>query len=436
MMSEEEEQTSVNSKREGAVLILSMALILVLSALAVSTAAISRANAHIASDQRKVASALASAASGLEVNRYWLSRVMMPSSTPPCAYLSTIVHALQDDLASNNISDMTVSQTGFLSAAIPDSPAAQCFTGQILVNPANPSVLQVYSTAGAGRLARTIGVCFDIESYAHPIFTFSLATKGPLKFAGNPTLRAANAAREANLYVEGSNSPGAPALAGHADFDGDVMIAGPAAGVNVEFPIPDIERFRQYATGETIDSSSDLSSGMILTNATITAGTNPHFTGHVTIEGILFIESPNVVTFGRDVALAGLIVAAGDVDNPGTNRIDFCGNFSSGPYPDRADFDAIRGRKGSSILAPGFATSFGGHFSTLEGVVAVSGVRFSGNVNAVIRSTIINYCESPLIIEGNAVMNIDRHTRIKVPAGFDTHRVLTYNPSSYEEFAM
>ncbi|MHC4540878.1 MAG: hypothetical protein ACYS74_14035 [Planctomycetota bacterium] len=53
-----------------------------------------------------------------------------------------------------------------------------------------------------------------------------------------------------------------------------------------------------------------------------------------------------------------------------------------------------------------------------------------------IRGTIINYSESPLIIEGNAVMTFDRHTHIKVPAGFDTHRVLTYNPSSYVELVM
>ncbi|MHC4678528.1 MAG: hypothetical protein ACYTEK_07500, partial [Planctomycetota bacterium] len=61
---------------------------------------------------------------------------------------------------------------------------------------------------------------------------------------------------------------------------------------------------------------------MILTNATIAAGTNPLFKGSVTIEGVLVVESPNVVTFGRNVALQGLIVAESDVDNPGTNRID------------------------------------------------------------------------------------------------------------------
>ena len=79
--------------------------------------------------------------------------------------------------------------------------------------------------------------------------------------------------------------------------------------------------------------------------------------------------------------------------------------------------------------------SFQGNFSTLEGVVAVNGVVFSGNVNAIIKGTIINYSDTPMVIEGNALMNFDRMATTKIPAGFDTLRVLTYKPSSYEEVA-
>jgi plasmid rolling circle replication initiator protein Rep len=77
--------------------------------------------------------------------------------------------------------------------------------------------------------------------------------------------------------------------------------------------------------------------------------------------------------------------------------------------------------------------SFQGNFSTLEGVVAVSGVSFTGNVNALIKGTIINYSNDPMFIGGNSVMNFDRINSTKIPAGFDTHRVLNYNSSSYEE---
>jgi hypothetical protein len=128
-----------------------------------------------------------------------------------------------------------------------------------------------------------------------------------------------------------------------------------------------------------------------------------------------------------------MIVAEGDVNNPGTNSMTFLGNFATNPVPSGVQFDAIRQEEGSSILAPAFAVTFAGNFSALSGVMAVSGVHFSGNVNAIVEGTIINYSDNPTVVEGNATLNFDRSDNIKVPAGFDTHRILTYNPASYEE---
>jgi len=175
--------------------------------------------------------------------------------------------------------------------------------------------------------------------------------------------------------------------------------------------------------------------GITLTNATIKGGTNSVFGGSVTIEGVLFIESPNKVTFDRNVALHGIMVADGDVHNPdpGANSIDIMGNFESHPYPASMEFDPIRQEVGSSIIAPGFYTTFAGNFSTLEGVVAVSGAHFAGNMNAQINGTIINYSDSPTVVEGNATMNFDRVGSTKTPAGFDLYRELDYEPVSYSE---
>jgi len=131
------------------------------------------------------------------------------------------------------------------------------------------------------------------------------------------------------------------------------------------------------------------------------------------------------------VDLRGIIIADGDVDNPGANRIDFMGNFGTNPLPAGSDFDAMRDEVGSSIVAPGFAASFQGNFSTLSGVMAVSGVHFSGNCNALVQGTIINYSDTPAVVEGNASMTFDRIDSTKVPAGFDTDRVLDYDSSSY-----
>jgi hypothetical protein len=439
-----------------------MIFIVVFSALAVAMASISGVNVQIAGNQHKVNCALGSAESGLDVERYWLDTVIFPSDTPENWYFRTIMNTLEYNMDANSITNIVLRKNfGTISPVTLDSTTGQTFSGQMRISDANSYILEVYSAGGNDPITRTIKVEFDIEPYKHPIFNYGLATKGPLNYTGNPRMTAVNAAWEADLYVESASSSVAVVVGGNTNFDGDVMIGNAAANVDfqadvliagdqgqtaidnhvfigvdpVDFPEPDTARFTPYATGTTIDVSDPNTNDLV--NAKIVAGTNPTFTKSVIIQGILLIESPNVVTFSQNVALQGIIVGQGDVTaDPATDRIDFMGNFSSGPYPPGIEFDAIRQEVGSSIVAPGFAASFQGNFSTLEGVVALSGVHFSGNVAAQIKGTIINYSGDPMIIEGNATMNFDREGSTKVPAGFDTHRVLTYNPSSYEELAL
>ena len=450
-------------KNHGSVLIMSMILIVVCTAIAVSMASISSANIQLASNHRNVDLALASAESGLEIQRYWLTPVSMPSSTPPADYYSAIINAVKYDLDANSISNVILNTDGSINPVTVESPTSQTFTGQISPDPNNLTILHVYSTGGNGQVTRTIKVDFDIEPYKHPIFNYGLATKGPLSFTGNPTMTGINTNWEADMYIESSSDLTAVTVGGNLNFAGDIEIGNPSATVDfggdvliagehgvpavdnhvtigaepVDFPAPDTDMFRKYATGDTIDASTDLNAYTnILVNCSIAPNTNPVFPKSVIIQGILFIESPNIVTFTRNIALQGIIVGDGDLNDPGTNRIDILGNFASGPYPDGEEFDAIRSEVGSSMLAPGFTVTFQGNFSTLEGVVAVSGVHFSGNVNAIIKGTIINYSETPMQIDGNAVMNFDRLSSTKIPAGFDTLRVLTYKPSSYEEISL
>ncbi len=442
--------------RKGVALILSMIFVLIFSALAVAMFSVSSTNIQIADNHHKMNLAFASAESGLDVMRYWLSRVKMPSSTPESHYYSAIAHDLRGDLYANCITNVMIDD-GSIPTVTLDSAGKQSFSGKILIDPSQPCVLQVYITGSSGGISRTIRVDYDIAPYEYPIFNFGLATKGPLHFTGNPRLIGANELWEADVYVESPGDPTALFVGGNTNFDGDINISNPVAtadfigdvliageqgasaianhvfiGVETpEFPVPDTDHFKPYATGDVIDSLTDLSKGMTVTNGIIAAGTNPTFAGSVIIEGILFIEPSNVVTFGRNVDLRGIIVADGDVDDPGANRINFEGNFGTNPLPGDAEFDAIRGEVGSSIIAPGFGASFSGNFSTLSGVMAVSGVHFSGNCSALVEGTIINYSDTPAVIEGNATMTFDRIDSTKVPAGFDTHRVLNYNPSSY-----
>ena len=451
---------SARLNHRGAVLIISMIFVLIFSALAVSMATLSGTNVQLASNQHKVDCAFASTESGQEAMRYWLSNVEFPSSTPQADYFGAIVSTLQYDLDANNISNITVYNDGSIPPVGLHSASGQNFEGEILIDDSNDNILQLQVTGGA-EITRTIRVQYDIEPYEYPIFDFGLATKGPVHFLGNPTITGINSNSEADIFIDSQSTNLAMLVTGNTNFDGDISIGnttgiadfwgdkqiggdtGDAAidnhvhiGVeSPEFPVPDTQHFQQYATGDVIKSSTDLTGSMVLTNATIKAGTDPNFLGNIIIEGILYIKQPNIVIFSGNVDSRGMIVAQGDVSDAGTNSISFLGNFETNPYPSGVEFDAIRSETGSSILAPAFAVSFEGNFSAIGGVMAVSGAQFSGNVNAVVKGTIVNYSENPTVVWGNATLNFDRSDNIKVPAGFDTHRILTYNPASYEEIA-
>ncbi len=451
-------------KRKASALIVSLMFVLIFSALAMSMMTMSGTNVQLASNHHNVNNALAAAQSGQEVVRYWLSQVLFSSSTPQADYFSTIVAGVKNDLNTHGITNVTLQNDGSIGAVTLNSNAGLTFDGQIQIDSNQPTILRTRVTGHSRDIARTITILYNIQPYVFPIFNFGLATKGPVNFPGNPTITAVNSSWEADIFIESSSNPIAMLSIGNLNFDGNVNIGNPAANVDFqaavqiagdfgqpaidnhvsigmdspEFPTPDTDRFRIYATGPIIDGSTDLTKGMTLVNATIKGGTNPVFEQSVIVNGLLFIESPNKVTFSRNMALNGIIVADGDVMNPdpASRRIDFMGNFASGPYPSDPQFDALRAEEGSSIIAPGFFTTFGGNFSTLEGVVAVSGVHFAGNVNAQIKGSIINYSNSPTVVEGNATMNFDRAGSTKIPAGFDLYRELDFVPTSYAESAL
>ena len=450
--------------RAGVAMIMAMIFVVIFSVLGVCIATMSGDNVQIASNHHNLNAALAAAHSGQEIVRYWLSRVLISSSTPIDQYLSEVITAVQTDLTDNGVTGLPLASDGSMATVTLDATTGRNFNGQLLVDANTPTILQVRITGHSGQASRTIITSYNFQPYEFPIFNYGLATKGPLDFPGNPTVIAVNEAWEADMFVESSNSNIAIQVGGNTNFDGDITIGNSSANVDFvgdvqiagdhgqtaidnhvsigadspEFPTPDTDRFAQYATGQVVDSSTDLSKGITLTNATIAAGTNPVFQGTATIQGVLFIESPNVVTFERNVALQGLIVGDGDLDNVDTsaNRIDILGNFASQGYPAGSDFDAIRQEEGSSIVAPGFAATFGGNFSALEGVVAVSGADFTGNMAAVIKGTIINYSDTSTVVLGNASMNFDRAASVKIPAGFDLYRELDYEPSLYCEAGM
>lgn len=454
---------SARPNNRGTVLIISMIFVVIFSALAVSMAAMSGTNVQIAENHRKADLARACAESGFDVIRYWLSRVSISGTTAEDLRFDQIANSLQDELTSESITNVTTSCNGSV-ITIPgvtlDSQSQKSFYGTI--TQLDNETLRIDITGVYGAITRTIRANYYFGERAHNVFDFGVATKGPLSLSGNIELEGVNVAVEASVYIESENSNLALSIIGNSQIAGDVSIVNPIANVDLqggqagiggetgqdaidnhvsfgapetEFPEPDTTQFESFVT--PLDPNMDTSSDSTLENIRIPANTNPNFTGQVTLKGIVYVETPNVVTFTGGADITGIIIGDGDIqDNSGVNQINFLGNVDSHPItelPQEAQFDGLHDETGTFVMAPGFHVSFGGSFNTLSGAIAGNGVEFFGNAGGTINGSVINYSDENMTLSGNSDLYFNRSGTTEVPAGFVPEIVLEYNPSTYSE---
>jgi len=452
--------------RKGAALLLSMIVLGILSAFAAAIYSVSTTNVQLAENQRKADYARASAESGLEIIRLWLSCVVIPGDTPPSQRFSLIADHFKS--AVHDISGITLTPSSS-SITIPDitlnSAKGQSFEAQITPLPslADPNTLQVNVTGKYGSVTKPIRVNYEFGSRAHLAFDYGVATKGPLHLAGNIALEGVNVSVESDVYIVSENELLALSIIGNSQIAGDVHIANPIATVNLqggkasiggetgqaaidnhvafgaaptEFPTPNPGHFESYATN-IVDSSTNTSANATFNNIRIVAGTNPTFTGDITLNGVVFIEVPNVVTFAGNVTITGIIAGDGDVgDDSATNQVNFLGSVFSNSVsklPAESQFTGLRDETGTFAIAPGFYVSFGGNFGTLNGVIAGNGIEFFGNAGGTINGSVVNYAETTMNLTGNSDLYFNRSGLTEIPAGFVPEIVLKYKPVSYSE---
>lgn len=450
----------------GSVLVLSLMFLAIFSAFAAAMASFSGANVQIAENLRKTDATRACAESGLEVIRYWTAKVEIPGTTAPSQRFGVLANSLQTQLTAAGItnivpvvsgSTITMSDVSLLTSN------GQSFTAVLTKIDNNNVRLDV--TGHYGTLSRTIRSNYVFGERAHTVFDFGVVSKGPLSLSGNVDLAGVNINIESNAYIESLSSLLALSIGGSSSIAGNVKIVNPSAYVcltggkaaiggdsgqdamqHVEIGVPAAEFpdmapgvFQSYATN-VLSASTDLKKSQTLTNIRIPAGMNPKFTAKTTIQGVLFIEAPNVVEFAGGAHITGVVVTNGSqADDSETNQLKFTGTVDSYPVtqlPQETQFAGLQSKTGTFIIAPGFAVSFGGNFSTLNGAIAANGVSFSGNAGGTIRGSVINYANREMTLSGNSDLLFNRSGLDQVPAGFVPDIVLNYDRSSYAEVTL
>jgi Tfp pilus assembly protein PilX len=454
---------NLNSTRKGVALIIAMLFLAIFGALAVAMTSMSSTNVEAAANQKKAGRALASAESGLEIMRHVMGEVAISGNTNSTEIISAMKTSMQNAMDGFSMAELTTNDSWLTTINVPaitlNAATNQSFT--VKVTQISPLVLNMDVTGAAGEITRTVRVKYGLDKRNNSVFDFGVATRGPLLLQGNISVEGVTLASDADVYIESLNNDTALTIIGKSSIEGDVKIVNPDAApllgpqaeiagdkgtaalghVEIgapptEFPEPDPKEFLSYATGTVIQPGDPLPT--ILTNVVIAPGVNPKFTSDTAINGVLYIQQPNIVEFGGNVDITGFIVCEGDYDTPlANNQLIFRGNVSSLPVTelDAADpqFEDIRTQTGTFCLAPGFSISMGGSFGTLNGAIAANGIEFFGNAGGTIAGSVINYSETPMTLSGNSDIFFNRTGITEIPAGFVPEFILSYDAGSYEE---
>ena len=454
-----------NRNRRGMAMMIAMIFLAVFVSLSMSMLTMSSVNAKTASNHHTGNSALSNSLSGMEFMYHWLSHVDMPGTVPLSQRFDEIMTDLQADMATAGytaVAEYDESEIVKINIAntMLDTATGGKF-GVELVKTSNLDILELNVVGTSGSISRTSQIQYNFGTRAHNVFDYGVATRGPLTLSGNIELNGTNVAVESDVYIESANESEALSITGNSQIAGDVYITNPngyatlqggQAGIGgvtgedalehvtpgspqMEFPVPDPDLFEHYIEYTFNPAVDDTSANSTYTNTRIPAGTDPHFSGDTTIYGILFIETPNVVTFSGNIDIIGIIVGDGDVtDNSQTNMITITGNITSYPVSDLGEeFGELRDETGTFLMAPGFGAEFGGNFSSLSGAIASNGITFSGNAGGTINGSVLNYSDDPMVLGGNSDLFFNRAEAGEVPAGFGPDIVLHALPGTYVE---
>ncbi len=450
-------------RSQGSVLILTMVFLALFATLAIAFSSATGMNLRVADSTRNASQARLVAESGLAymVGRLRAMELDADAATAPLPAVASRLAAEMN--GTPNLGGGTVQFDGstITLPAIPIADDGRAFS--VTIRSAGQGQLEVVCAAAHQDAAKTLGLAVEAREGRSAVFDFGVASRSPIRMTGNARITGVNEPWEASILSATYSDLEAVRLTGNVTIGGDISTSNPNSYVTitgnpsiggtssfnemlehihvgvgeVEFPEVDPTIFEPYAT-TIIDSSTKTNGNVSFENIRIRAGTNPNFSGNVTIRGVVYIESPNTVTFTGNLNLTGVVVTedAGD-GATADNAIRFTGNMSTTGVenlPNQPQFSQLRQMPGSFLLAPGFGVDFSGNFGTVNGAMAADEFRFVGNAGGTVAGPIICYSDTDFSLTGNSHFRIDRSRYDRTPPGFCRPVRLAAVPDSYTEY--
>lgn len=407
----------ISRKRRGITSMMAMLFMVLIGTLALGFYATVTTSTALASNDQRTAKALMAAESGLQFMRYQLAHVDIPPNTLPANLLAQLYQDLStsEHITGNLATGCTIAHTGN-TISIPAEAGKMIVTNATEntgfrvtitdVGSVGEIVCTVTGMSGTGRVS-TKGVRLDFsrQPIETELFDNAVAAKGKIVMQKGSILGVAGISADtiANIMSAKNTSPALSMTGG--TIGGNIGIVDPGLAVVTggtvhgsgnlttiynnyiketdapEFPVVNTDVFAPYATNTYSSSGSTTLKNLRIPANTGTAAHPLKFTSNTTVQGILYIESPNYIEFKGNTTLAGFIV----FENDGTssnNSILMSGNFSVGNLPVGADFDPLRAITGVAIVAPTTKLEFTGSAdSQLRGNVIVGAFRNGGSAD-------------------------------------------------------
>jgi len=338
-----------------------------------------------------------------------------------------------------------------------------------LIHSGQQIIVQVTGTGPDADVKRTVQLSYAQAQRASAIFDYGVASKSAISMAGNAKITGAAgaAARGSVLSATAGPNPltmtGSPSISGdfsYTNINGNNNYASgtiatyPASNSNFadhvhpgvtppEFPTIDSSVFEPFVPSATAPPGPQVIAtsnpvGTSFTNIRIKANSNPKFSASTVIRGVVFVETPNQITFNGATTIQGVIVVQNSpTGNPSTNTMKFAGNITHYGVEtlDPSVFGGLTKLTGSFLLAPTFGVTMTGNNNNVGGTIVTSKLDISGSAGANVKGTVINLDDTGVNLTGTADITIASTGTTNYPAGvvFGTH--FAPLPDTYQEVA-
>ena len=444
------------ANRRGTVYLLSLILLVAFSALGMTLGTSTFLELRKSDNISDGFQARLAAESGMAYMLVQIDMVRLPSNTT----VGTMIPNLSTDLAgvftgTADVSPMAIA-TEATSISIPEIALDRTsFTTRFTLEDdgAGGTLCRMTVTGRSGDARRTSSIAFDLTERPVAAFDYGIASKGRIRISGSGTVAGVNTGQEATVFSM-SGEPVAIEAGGSATIGGDLFVTSDdmtsilltGGGLNVagesdifaimanhahfgvdepDFPVIDITPFDSMTTSEITPDTDIPNQDLVLDNVRIKAGANPSFTRDTVINGVVYIESPNNVVFTAGTTINGIVVTEDDPTVAEADKtIEFRGHVTApgvGALPDGDPrFAAVKQHEGTSILAPGYSVTFRGTTNSINGTIAADQLAFRGNsdITGELNGSIIGLKDREMLLEGNAMIRINRQTADDTPAGF------------------